>query len=94
MSCVNNVNDDVNVEFHWFYLVRVNFRFFHYHSQRFGTKLGLNILMGSVLFLDTCATAGDILYAGLLGAYHVEYLAEMVALLIAFDVVYFLFCVH
>jgi hypothetical protein len=50
--------------------------------------------MGSVLFLNTGTAAGDILDAGLFSAYHVEDFPKMVALLVAFDVVDFLLCVH
>jgi hypothetical protein len=50
--------------------------------------------MGSVLFLDTCTATGDILDAGLFGADHVEDLSEMVAFLVAFDIINFLLCVH
>ena len=54
----------------------------------------LVLLMVLVLFLDAGAAAQHALLAGLLQAEHVEYLSEMVALLLAGQVFHLGDCLH
>ena len=50
--------------------------------------------MISMLFLNACATAGDILKAALLSTYHVQDLSKMKSFLVALNVANFCFCNH
>jgi hypothetical protein len=50
--------------------------------------------MCPMFLFDTGTAASQVFDAGLFGADHVEYLSIMVALLVAFDIVYFLLYVH
>ena len=50
--------------------------------------------MRSVLLFNAGAATGDVLETGLFGADHVEDLAEVVAVLVAFNVVDFLLWHH
>lgn len=50
--------------------------------------------MWAMLLLHAGAATNQILQTALFGADHVEDLAEMVALLVALDVAYFLFWIH
>jgi len=50
--------------------------------------------MISMLFLNACATAGDILKAALLSAYHVQDLSKMKSFFVALNVDNFCLCNH